>query len=152
LLLEPFSQRSQIAYQLLQSQLGSNVTKDEKKPNEINVLLSSERSEFSAAETMLALSVAANMSDEDKGKTPEELFIKNTQMLFFSLHEIKNNNKKEGNIWWDLYVPFFSDLSEAGFTDVFCYYISASSNEKAREWLKKNNDKLEKFAKWNKGK
>jgi len=104
-------------------------------------------SEFSAAEVMLAMLEASNFLEENKDKTPEELFIDNTKSFFMVLGELSENEKKT-NIWWDFYVPFFYNLAKSEYMDVFCYYISVFSNENAREWLKKNSKKLESFGKW----
>ena len=150
LLLEPSSKRAETAYRLIKEQLGGNVKKDENNPMNINVFLDPKRmeSEFSAAEVMIAMLEASNSLEENKDKSKEELFVDNTKSFFMVLGELKENDKKKSNIWWDFYVPFFYDLAKSEFIDVFCYCISISSSEKAREWLKKNDEKLENFGKW----
>jgi len=149
LLLEPSSKRAETAYKLLMEQLGGNVQKDKNNPMNINIFLDPKRmeSEFSAAEVMLAMLEASNSLEENKDKTKEELFIENTKSFFTVLGELRENEKKS-NIWWDFYVPFFYNLAKSEYMDVFCNYISISSNEKAREWLKTNNEKFENFGKW----
>ena len=149
LLIEPSSERAKTAYKLLKEQLGGSVQKDENNPKNINVLINSQRmeSEFGAAEIMLAMLEASNSLDENKGKTPDELFIENTKSFFTVLGEL-NEKEKKTNIWWDFYVPLLYELAKSEYMDVFCYYISISSNEKATEWLETNNEKLENFAKW----
>jgi tetratricopeptide (TPR) repeat protein len=150
LLLEPSSKRAETAYKLLREQLGGNVQKDENNPMSINVFLDPKRmdSEFSAAEVMIAMLEASNSLEENKDKTQDELFIDNTKSFFKVLGELKENDSKKSNIWWNFYVPFFYNLAKSEYMDVFCYYISISSNEKAREWLETNSEKFENFGKW----
>lgn len=148
LLLEPSSKRAETAYQLLQKQLGGNVQKDANDPMKINIFLNSKETEFSTIETLLAMLEASSSLEENKDKTPEELFAKNTQLLFSMLGEQKEQDKNKSIFWWDFYVPFFYDLRKSGFTEVFCNYISLSSNKKAREWLQTNEEKLDNFGKW----
>ena len=115
----------------------------------INILLDPQMdAEFGAAEIMLAMLEASNSLEENKNKTQEELFVDNTKSFFTVLGELRENEKKEANIWWSVYVPYFYDLAKSEYMDVFCYYISISSNEEAREWLKTNEEKLEDFGKW----
>ena len=150
LLLEPSSKRAETAYKLLKEQFGGNVKKDKNNPNNINIFLDSKsmKSEFSVAEMMLAMLEASNSLEENKDKNPDELFIENTKTFFTVLGELRENEKKKANVWWNFYVPFFYDLAKSEYMDVFCYYISVSSNENAREWLETNDEKFEEFKNW----
>ena len=147
LLLEPSSKRAETAYKLLKEQLVGNVQKDVNNPMNINILINSQsmESEFAPAEMMLAMLEASNLLEENKDKKPDELFVDNTKSFFTVLGEL---NENKPNIWWNLYVSFFYELAKSEFVDVFCYYISISSNENSLEWLKTNNEKFEKFEKW----
>lgn len=151
LMLEPSSKRSETAYTLLKRQLGGNIQKDHDNPMNINVFLNPKNieSEFGPADTMIAMLEATNMLEENKNKTPEELFIDNTKSFFKVLGELFENDPKEkDNLWWKFYVPLFYKLAKSEYMDVFCYYISISSNDKANKWLDTNNEKLKAFAKW----
>ena len=147
LLLEPNSQRAKTAFELLKKQIGGNVQVNKK--NQININIDSQHleSEFSAAETMIDMLGASKFLKENKKKSEEELFIENTKSFFSVLGELKETNDGTG-LWWDFYVPFFYKLSKSGYIDVFCYYISLSSNENATKWLEKNNNKFEGFKRW----
>jgi tetratricopeptide (TPR) repeat protein len=149
LLLEPSSKRAEMAYSLLKKQLGGNVRIDENDSIKINISFDPKimKSEFLPAELMIPMLEASNLYKENKDKSPEELFIDNTKSLFSVLGELLEDGKKS-NIWWNFYVPFFYDLAKSEYIDVFCYYISASSNKKAREWLKINDVRLKEFIKW----
>lgn len=151
LMLEPSSNRSKTAYKLLKKQLGGNIQKDADDPTNINVLINpkSVESEFGTADMLLALLEASNSLEENKEKAPDELFIDNTKSFFSVLGELYENEPHDkDNLWWNFYVPFFYDLAKSDYMDVFCYYISISSNNKAQRWLEANYEKFEKFAKW----
>ena len=150
-MLEPSSERSKKAYVLLKKQFGGSVQKDNDNPMNISVFLNAKNidSEFGPAETMIAMLEASNMIEENKNKTPEELFINNTKSFFTMLVELYTNSPKgKENLWWKFYVPLFYNLAKSEYMDVFCYYISISSNDKAKKWLETNNEKLKKFAEW----
>jgi len=148
LFLEPESQRAKTAFELLKKQFKSDIPVEKGDGNNVYVTLDSRHadSEFSPAETMIALLEAMNFTDEKEGKSAEEIFISNTKMIFSILGELKGQDKD--GLWWDFYVPFFYELAKSDYLDVFCYYISLSSNENAVEWLESNIEKLEGFKKW----
>lgn len=148
LFLEPNSERAKTAYAILRQQFGGNVERDDSKPNQINIVLDPNPSEkeFGAADLMISMLEVSKTLDKNKGKTDDELFISNTTSFFTVLGELKK--KKSTGLWWEFYVPFFDSLAKSEHMDTYCYYISASTNKNAAEWLKANNDKLEKFATW----
>ncbi len=151
LLLEPSSPRSEAAYSLLRKQLGGNLQKDKNDSTKVTIIVDASKkdSEFSSVEFMIPMLEASNNLKENKGKSPEELFIENSKSLFSMLGQLKTKDgKKKTGIWWDFYIPFFYKLAESEYMDVFCYYISMSSNKKAEDWLKANNEKFENFKKW----
>ena len=150
LLLEPSSWRAATAYELLREQLVGNVQKNENNPDNIELWFSDPHGmedEFLSVEMILAFIEASNLLEENKNKTPEELFISNTTSFFTALGEL-GVNKKGTSLWWDSYVPFFYHIAQSDYMDVFCNYISVSSNEKAIDWLGANAEKLSDFLKW----
>jgi len=147
LFLEPNSPRAKVAYGALKEQFAGNVEAKGKKNINININPQHLETEFSAAEMMIDMLGASKFLKENKKKSEEELFIENTKSFFSVLGELKENGGGEG-LWWNFYVPFFYDLAKSDYTDVFCYYISLSSNENASKWLEANNKKFERFKKW----
>ncbi len=147
LFLEPNSQRSIDAYSMLQNNFGGNVSKDAEKPNTINILLSpSEDTDFGAAELMISLLEASKSTEENEGKTEDEMFVENTESFFKILGELKKKKNKE--IWWTFYTTFFYDLAKSEHIETYCKYISQSSNENSKKWLAKNTEKLDTFDVW----
>lgn len=145
LFLEPVGKRAEKAYALLKKCISSGVTKGDDNTININVSSDTEK-EFSAAELTLSMLEATRNVEENKDKTEEVLFIDNTSSFFAILGELDKGKKK--SIWWKFYIPFFYDIVQNDHIETYCYYISQGSNEKAVEWLKENEDKIQAFDDW----
>ncbi len=151
LLLEPGSARSIHAYKLIQESFGANVSKDKDDPKRINISIpktegDEENEDFRAAELMVSMLAASQMTEDSEGKTDEEKFRENTQSFFNILGEL--NKEKEEDIWWSFYVPLFYEMASSDHLEAFCYYISQSGNEQAVQWLEEHGEALEQFGKW----
>ncbi|CAG5081814.1 tetratricopeptide repeat protein [Parvicella tangerina] len=145
LFLEPDSDRSVAAYDLLMEQFGGNVTSDDK---EITIYIdeSDKNSPFSAADLMISMLEASKNLEENEGKTDEEMFIENTASFFTVLGELKKDKNK--GLWWDFYTPLFYAISQSDYMDAYCYYISMGGNQNAGGWVQDNQDKMKAFIKW----
>lgn len=148
LMLEPTSARSPDAYTYLMEMTGGNVSKDDDKPNTINVLLGlGDDDEFSAAELMLSLLQATNMTEENEGKSDEELFKENMESFFGMLSELgENREEKTGSIYWDMYIPFFAEIAESDHMEAYCHYISQSGNAVSAKWVEEHTEEMEAFS------
>jgi len=148
LFLEPNTERSKTAFQILEKQFGGNVQPDKEKPNQINIVLNTDQmdSEFGPANLMISMLEASKSTEENKNKSEDQLFIENTKSLFNILGELKK--KKNKGLWWDFYIPFFNDLANSDHITTYCYYITQSSKDKSLEWLKNNNPKIVLFDQW----
>lgn len=148
LFLEPNTERSKIAYNLLKKQFRGNFEADKNNPDQINISIDPDQleSEFGNAEMMISVLGVSKSIEENNGKTEEEMFIENTKSFFEILGELKD--EKNTGLWWDFYVPFFNKIAKSEYIDTYCYYISQSSNPKAADWLKNNNKKVKEFSSW----
>lgn len=147
LLFEPRSPRSEQANAILKQSFSGNVTKDENNPNEINISLSpNSSSEFAEAELMLSMLEASKTLEENKGKTEDEMFIENTGKFFTILGEL--NKDEESDIWWNFYIPLFSELAKTEHLETYCKYITQSSNKNSEKWIAENKTKLKAFGDW----
>lgn len=148
LFLEAKSERAKTAYNLLQKQFGGNVERDKDKPDHLNIFVDPNQleNEFGAGNLMISMLEATKSLEENKGKSEDELFIENTTSFFKILGELKK--KKNTGLWWDFYVPFFYDIAKSEHIDTYCYYISQSSSDTARDWLKSNETEIFEFNKW----
>jgi len=147
LFLEPNSTRSEEAYTILIDNFTRNVSKDANKPNTINITLSPlNGSEYGSAEFMLSLLTASNMSEENKGKSENQMFTENTTSFFQILGEQMESNRK--GVTWDYYIPFFYKLSKSEHINTFCHYISQVRDQKSEYWLEEHPEEVEKFDEW----
>lgn len=148
LFLEPNSQRSLSMYTLLRNELNNNVSKDPENSNNTNITLNlgGEDDPFGPVAMMLSMLEASKISEDNKDKDEDQLFLENTKMIFgLLLNPLKETPK---DIWWEFYAPFFSNLSKSDHMETYCNYISQSGNKKAAKWLKENKDKLDAFDAW----
>ena len=147
LFLEPNTQRSRDALQMLEENFAGNVSKDENKENTINVLLSADNdSQFGAAELMISMLAASKYIEENTDKSEVNLFEEKTESFFNIMGELNKEGNKE--IWWDFYTTFFYDLAQSEHLESFCKYITQHNNENAQQWLEDNEAKLIAFEKW----
>lgn len=146
LLLEPVSERSVRAYSLLRNQMESSVRKEETDSNRVNIHINyNTKSEFASVELMLSILEASRSLEENRGKTDEELFIGNTKSFFLFFGDYK---ERKSNLWWDFYIPLFNEIAHSDYMEVFGYYISQSSNERAVEWLGSHEEQANRFFLW----
>lgn len=132
LFLEAGSPRSPEAYRILQQNFGANVSRDENKPNNINILLSPNNdSKFGAAEMMISMPEASKFTEENKEKSEEERFVSNIESFFKILGELQENNEQQ-DLWWSFYTPFFYELAKTQHLEAYCMFISQSGNERSR--------------------
>lgn len=148
LFLEPDSERSLAAYDLLMEQFGGNVQQNPDKPDEITISFDGgdKKSEFSAADLMISMLEAIKSLEKNEGKSEEEMFIENTTSFFKILGELKQEKSK--GLWWEFYIPLFYAISESEFMDVYCNYISIGGNQNAGGWIHDNQDKIKEFINW----
>ena len=94
---------------------------------------------------MLSMLTAANMSDENKEKSSQELFYENTETIFAMLDEMKEGKK---GFWWGLYVDFYAILVNTEHLEAYCYYITQSNGETEMKWVEEHADKVDDFFRW----
>ena len=145
LLLEPNSNRSVDAINMIKGLMREGVSRQDDKNVTINLNEFTLEKEFSAANTMLSLMAAANLTEENEEKSSQELFFENTESFISVLG--KNEEGKTG-IWYDLYVDFFADLLDSGNTEAYCYYITQSNGAIEKQWMEDNKEKMDKFFQW----
>nr|WP_321225061.1 CDC27 family protein [uncultured Psychroserpens sp.] len=148
LFLEPDTGRSKQAAGLIKEIMGANVSKDESKPNTINITLSmpDKSDDFGPAEMMLSMLEASKTLEKNEGKSEDELFIANTKSFFTIMGELKKNKHK--GIYWEVYVPLFYDLAQSEFMDTYYYHVMQSVNENSQQWLYSHSDDLDALMLW----
>ncbi len=148
LVLEPDSQRAKKAYEILQEMMQYGVEVEGDKKINLTIPLGKDDDDFGAAEMMISLMQANNNTEENKGKSKQQLFFENSESLFKLLGELNESGKKKG-FWWEFYVPFFNEMAENEHVEAMCYYIQIpEENETVNKWLDDNFKKVEALGEW----
>jgi tetratricopeptide (TPR) repeat protein len=147
LFMEPNTFRSEEAYEILNDAMSGNVSRDDEKPNTININFSpNEDDPFSTASLMLSLLEASKSSEKNIGKSETQLFKQNTGSIFKILGELNRENYE--GIWWTDYIPFFYEIALSEHLEAYCMYIIYNFDEEAFNWLLENEEKLNAFSDW----
>jgi len=142
LLLEPQSNRSEEALNLLLNQLNEGVSKKSDKEIDVTIPMVTKKSDgFGAVEMMISLTSASRYTEENKEKSDIELFYESSESIFNILGELK---KEQQGLWWDYYVPLLSGISKNELAKPFCYYISLTKKP-ANTWLDQNSEEVDKL-------
>jgi tetratricopeptide (TPR) repeat protein len=139
LLLEPKTERSSQALELLKQQLNGSSIPDSIYQNNTN------------HEYQIVLKLLDSLHKESDKSTNDEsldykVFAENNEKIFKTL---SNLVKENDNTDPPMYRTFFKDLYESGNTEAYSYFIAQSSDDlEVIEWIKNNSLKLEHFADW----
>ena len=62
---------------------------------------------------------------------------------------IKKPPKNENfGFWTNFYLPFYKDLIDSGFIEIYCLYVIRNKNDFAKDWLETNKEKADNFKNW----
>jgi tetratricopeptide (TPR) repeat protein len=164
LMLENTSQRSEEnAPVLKQLFYGQGHKKDSARVFTITLPDSKKDPEWASAELFFSFMGLASteidkvLKDKNSIRTEQQKFVSDSERFFNTMKELRDKKKKpkkkksveSTDIWWDLYVPFFSDVVKDNHIEAFCYHVMASSGDaEIQNWLEMNNEKLEYFYLW----
>lgn len=146
LLLEPNTERSANAFSLILDIYDSKITTTEN--NEIEIIMDlSAATQFSNVNLLLSLLANQQFAEANKNKTGFDRYLDFTAAIFGIL---RPDTAKMDNysIWWDLYVPFFSELGHAGQVQAYCYFTTQSLSKTSLEWIKNNPAAFKAFSDW----
>jgi tetratricopeptide (TPR) repeat protein len=153
LILEPNSQRSSANLNNVQKILSAHISKTGANNVTINVspeLLDTnkkkEKNNFSGAELVLAVNSSLDYDSTHTNNTEVEKFIRKMSMLSKYLQEIEKDNY---GFYWDYYVPYFTEMNDKGFTEIFAYIAFSSSDiADVKDWLESHKNDVARFYKW----
>jgi tetratricopeptide (TPR) repeat protein len=146
LLIEPNAQRSKFAINILKDLLNGGVKKDSE--NKINISISNDPNDttFVGVETMLGLTAAYNLTQENEKKTEMELFVEQTKRFIHFTSNLKQDNS---GFWVDDYLSKLSEILKTNNLEAFCYYISQSlKNPEVDKWIENNQEKIDALRLW----
>lgn len=149
LLLEPNTERSVEALELLTSLWKKNVEVNPLNPGSEIITYNSNKENINFNSIDLAISsIYARNSRLNKQKQNDyEFFISNTLSLFSLLYNYKDTTNQ--GPWETLYAKIFKDLASANLVEPFCYYISSSKDDIViNTWLESSKEKIDSFSNW----
>lgn len=151
LALEPKSERSTYALQVIQDVLGRAATRDEKTGN-INITLDTsaktDEGDFGVALTMMGILGAARHLDKNKNKTEMQLIVDMIESLLSIMSE-GDAKKKQPGFAWNYYRPYFLEMKARNMVEPFCYYIyQTSQSTEVAKWLAQNTARVNEFLSW----
>lgn len=142
LFLEPHSKRSSQIVEAIQSMYLKNV--QIKDTNKINIFINPDNpSDFKSVATMMPLLIASMYTPSAIPTTTFEKF-NTTSTLFFSCiatdSKKKKKRDKKTSVIWNLYIPSFASVKEAGLFPDLIRYITSGTMDESAEWLRNNPD------------
>ncbi|SMO79702.1 Tetratricopeptide repeat-containing protein [Saccharicrinis carchari] len=151
LLLEPESDRSKAAYELLTNLWNQGIRQKGQRDIQL-VAAGFHYDDFAQTELSISLIKAAKNIQNERNEAPTSRnnllveFAQNNNAFFTILEEASDN--KDG-FWWDFYVNFFSKLKKNNLNEPFSYYISASRyNDDVLLWMSANMAQFKRFTSW----
>lgn len=153
LVLEPKSERSATAYNVVLNVLQGGVSVDDKSGNiKISLEKSPKKDEgdFDVIDLSMGLSKAADSLEENKGKTKAQLAVEQLNTFLSILSELDQKENKSKFVF-RYYVPYFIELKKRNYVEPFYYYISRSDNNSdVEKWLGDNFRRVSEFLNWSK--
>lgn len=146
LLLEPNTERSATAFSTILDIYASTITTTEN--NEIEIVMDlSAATQFANINLLLSLLANQQFSETNKNKTGLDRYLDFSAAIFGILtpDPAKMDNY---SIWWDIYIPFFSALKEAGHVQAYCYFTTQALSKTSYDWIKNNPSAFKSFSKW----
>jgi tetratricopeptide (TPR) repeat protein len=154
LALEPSTQRSGPALQIVRGVLGGGATRGA-NPNQINVTIDpnpkKDEGDFSSVDLILGLSGAVALTDKEKGKSEAQRLAEQTETVLALIGE-QDGKKQQSSFVYRYYVPYFTEMKQKGHVEAFVYHALQSSGlPGVREWLAENGGRVMQFLIWSKG-
>lgn len=144
LLMENTTDRARVRYLDLRGFLDHGVFRTAE--NTVNISLPVDGNlDFDVVELMISLVKSSEELEENKDKAQLELFAENNEKIFKMLGELK---KEQTGIFWELYIPFFSQLARDGHTGAYSYFIALSEGEAPAGWLEQHKAEVSDFSAW----
>ncbi|MFT4071060.1 MAG: tetratricopeptide repeat protein [Dysgonamonadaceae bacterium] len=80
-------------------------------------------------------------------KQAEYQFFQEATKGLLTEFQSKQNEENDG-LFWNYFVPTYSDILESHYFDVFCRYISVAAYPESLTWWKSNKTRVEEFIEW----
>jgi len=156
LIIEPQSNRAKENLSSLQKIMKGSVEETGKESITINIssdLLGDttangkpKENSFTSTDLILSMDAALDYDKKNKKKTDVEKFTRKFETVCASLKETKKDNY---GFFWEYYAPYFIEMNDKKFSEVFAYISFASSDDPdVAKWLKAHKSDTDKFFEW----
>jgi hypothetical protein len=151
LILEPNSQRSDVALELV-SKLMQRGVEPGKDGSNITIFVDpapkKDEGDFGGIDLFMSLMRAANYTEKNKDKTEVQLLLANFNSLVTYLSE-QTSKADRLKFTWKYYVPYFVAMKQQGHTEAFFYYVNQRSKlAGVNVWLREHQNKVHDFLDW----
>lgn len=151
LILEPNSQRSDVALELV-SKLMQRGVEPGKDGSNITIFVDpapkKDEGDFGGIDLFMSLMRAANYTEKNKDKTEVQLLLANFNSLVTYLSE-QTSKADRSKFTWKYYVPYFVAMKQQGHTDAFFYYVNQRSKlAGVNVWLREHQNRVHDFLDW----
>lgn len=143
LLLEPNTERSENTWNILEENFTHNIVVDEKGKSTIYMDVNDTSSEYKSTEILNSLLTAYSEGSEDK--TDYEKFKSRVDNFLLVM---ANEQGQRDDVYSTYYIEILLEIRNSEHFDTYLRYISTSPIVESREWVDKNNDKVEAFFTW----
>ncbi len=138
LLLDPDDERSKDVFADMVDILQNKLTASDEKPVPVKNL--------DLAKVKNTLLTVKNTLPADSKDNNYLYFQEATKSI---LAELKLAQKEENKgMFWEYFVPTFTDILDSGYFDTFCRYISAAACPESLAWWKANQKQVDEFTAW----
>lgn len=153
LMVEPKTERATRVLAMLRQTLRGGATAGE-QPNQINIFFNvnakKDEGDFGGVDLFLGLTASVAMSEKNKGKSEAELLVHQLKSFVGILTEQDPKGDKS-KFMWTYYIPYFAEMKNRDYVEVFAYYIIQQSKlDGVEQWLTKNDTRLNEFLAWSK--
>jgi tetratricopeptide (TPR) repeat protein len=151
--IEPASQRTSDNFKLMSSLFSAATKKTGENSMTINIsadlftsALNKSDNNFSTTELLMFLNEGLNTDSVRLILSPVKKFQNQLETMISSLKEQKQSGT---GFYWSYYVPYFIEMKEMGFTEVFSYIAFVTTGEEfIQEWITENESIVENFLEW----
>lgn len=152
LLLDNRSKRAQEYYMHLVKKISFNVKKD--GPNSINISFNpasltekkSKEDNFASTELLTSMRIATKMTDSTFVDDEMHILTQNFTALFETL---KDGASSEKGFYWEVMTPFFIELLDKSYVELFTYWVCApSQKEEVLKFIEDNEERYGAFMFW----
>ena len=152
LLLEPDTERSIKALEMLNETMGTGVTSKTNKSGKKTININISPKSLDSNNTWGATELMMKMSGASKSDEPLTIFNKKKEFLSSLFQFVSNQSgisSNKNDFSYRYYQNFFAEIAKKGYSDAAVHLILYKElDENELKWMVRNSDKMDDFRKW----